>query len=169
VIPGAPDVVASQVPGADANRIAEPLKSAHLDPWWIGQPVDMHVCVSMSPHGESCAVRGPRKELPRVVWENITFGDWKDSRVADWNVSLPKARGPTCISALYAEPMQSPSCTMRRCGWTRSSSRLALALTLGTRLSTANGLSIPARVRVHLSHDKSKGSQSARSAHAILP
>lgn len=56
----------------------------------------MHVYLSTNPTGDVFSSRwtnGYRKnddvDLPKFVWDNITFGDWKDSRTVDYDVKLP--------------------------------------------------------------------------------
>jgi len=65
--------------------------------WSLGQPIAMHVHLSTSPTGDVFSAKwtsGWRKDhdedLPNFVWENITFGDWKESRQVNYNVDIPE-------------------------------------------------------------------------------
>jgi hypothetical protein len=67
-----------------------------LPAWKLGQPLSMHVYFSTSPNGDvfsrqwTSAWREDQDAgLPNFVWENITFGDWKDTRVATYDINLP--------------------------------------------------------------------------------
>ncbi|KAG1805182.1 cleft lip and palate transmembrane protein 1-domain-containing protein [Suillus subaureus] len=64
--------------------------------WKIGQPLSMHVYFSTSPNGDvfsrqwTSAWREDQDAgLPNFVWENIVFGDWKETRVATYDINLP--------------------------------------------------------------------------------
>lgn len=64
--------------------------------WKLGQPLSMHVYFSTSPNGDvfsrqwTSAWREDQDAgLPNFVWENITFGDWKDIRIATYDLDLP--------------------------------------------------------------------------------
>ncbi|KAG1868079.1 cleft lip and palate associated transmembrane protein [Suillus tomentosus] len=66
--------------------------------WKLGQPLSMHVYFSTSPNGDvfsrqwTSAWREDQDAgLPNFVWENITFGDWKETRVATYDINLPLA------------------------------------------------------------------------------
>lgn len=59
----------------------------------------MHVHLSTSPTGDVFSAKwtsGWRKDqdegLPKFVWENVTFGDWKESRVVEYDVNFPEVR-----------------------------------------------------------------------------
>lgn len=59
----------------------------------------MHVYLSTSPNGDVFSKQwtsGWRKDqdqdLPNFVWENLTFGDFKASRVVDLNVKFPQVK-----------------------------------------------------------------------------
>ncbi|CAL1701068.1 unnamed protein product [Somion occarium] len=99
--PDTPAVPAASVtPGATiptASPNAPPLipTQAHAA-WPLGIPLAMHVYLSTNPTGDVFSSRwtnGYRKnddvDLPKFVWDNITFGDWKDSRTVDYDVKLP--------------------------------------------------------------------------------
>jgi hypothetical protein len=56
----------------------------------------MHVHLSTSPVGDvfssqwtSKIRRNQDEGLPSFVWENITYGDWKENRVVDYEVPIP--------------------------------------------------------------------------------
>ena len=81
--------------GAPAHYLP---KQAHLS-WALGTPLAMHVHLSTSPTGDVFSKQwaGAWREdrdaaLPSFVWDNITFGDWADSRTVDFLVDLPKVR-----------------------------------------------------------------------------
>ncbi|KAG1873595.1 cleft lip and palate associated transmembrane protein [Suillus subalutaceus] len=64
--------------------------------WKLGQPLSMHVYFSTSPNGDvfsrqwTSAWREDQDAgLPNFVWENIVFGDWKETRVATYDINLP--------------------------------------------------------------------------------
>lgn len=88
-----------QVPGQPSPFDLPPQK-AYLSPeWQLGNTVDMHVHLSTSPFGDVFSSKwtsGWRKssddDLPSFVWENITFGDWKESREAVYDVKIPEVR-----------------------------------------------------------------------------
>ncbi|KAF8165660.1 cleft lip and palate associated transmembrane protein [Crassisporium funariophilum] len=66
-----------------------------LPDWPLGVKLDMHVYLSTSPNGDvfskwTSAYRKNRdEELPQFVWKNITYGDYNDARVVDFNVKFP--------------------------------------------------------------------------------
>ena len=67
--------------------------------WLLGIDLSVYVYLSTSPTGDifSCIwTKGWRSsddaDLPRFSWENITFGDWNEKRVADLDISLPQVR-----------------------------------------------------------------------------
>jgi hypothetical protein len=94
-------------PGLDVkDASSEPVPQATVDPWslpptqaepyWpLGLSLDMHVYLSTSPNGDvfskwTSAYRKNRDEdLPHFVWENITYGDYNDHRVVDFEVNFP--------------------------------------------------------------------------------
>jgi hypothetical protein len=97
--PTASPGIPSTTPG-DPNALSIPPKVAELSPVFpLGTLIDVHFCLSMSPHGDTC-VKGARSRgaLPTFKWENITFGDWKESRMMDLNVKLP----PVCLTPFGA-------------------------------------------------------------------
>lgn len=50
----------------------------------------MHVYFSTSRTGGISFGRGQDAGLPQFVWENITFGDWSESRTEHFEVDFPK-------------------------------------------------------------------------------
>ncbi|KAJ8594021.1 cleft lip and palate transmembrane 1 [Rhizopogon salebrosus TDB-379] len=95
------DVPPVVVPGSDAvppgqvNPFLLPPTQAY-PAWKLGQPLSMHVYFSTSPSGDvfsrqwtSAWREDEDAGLPNFVWENITFGDWKDTRVATYDINLP--------------------------------------------------------------------------------
>ncbi|KAG0697310.1 cleft lip and palate associated transmembrane protein [Suillus ampliporus] len=96
--PTAPSVV---TPGngaehtGEANPFLLPPVQANTA-WTLGQPLSMHVYFSTSPNGDvfsrqwTSAWREDQDAgLPNFVWENITFGDWKETRAATYDINLP--------------------------------------------------------------------------------
>jgi hypothetical protein len=76
--------------------------------WPLGSKLAMHVYFSTSPTGDVFSpvglkdrVSGEGDLLPSFVWDNISFGVWDDSRVADFNVSLPEASMTTYECFFY--------------------------------------------------------------------
>jgi hypothetical protein len=64
--------------------------------WKLGQPLSMHVYFSTSPNGDvfsrqwTSAWREDQDAgLPNFVWDNIIFGDWKETRVVTYDINLP--------------------------------------------------------------------------------
>ncbi|KAJ7693835.1 cleft lip and palate transmembrane protein 1-domain-containing protein, partial [Mycena rosella] len=64
--------------------------------WPLGQALDMHVHLSTSPTGDVFSgqwTSGYRKDqdegLPSFVWENLTFGDYSEARVVEYNINFP--------------------------------------------------------------------------------
>ena len=47
----------------------------------------MHVYLTTSPTAN--VFKGNNEGLPHFVWDNITFGDWSDNRVVEFDVNLP--------------------------------------------------------------------------------
>ncbi|KAJ7887500.1 cleft lip and palate associated transmembrane protein [Mycena olivaceomarginata] len=85
--PGVPDVDPRTLPPAQA-----------LLAWPLGQSLDMHVFLSTSPIGDVFSPKwtsGYRKDhdegLPNFVWKNITFGDYNDARVVEYNINFPQS------------------------------------------------------------------------------
>ena len=67
--------------------------------WDFNQPLSMHVHLSTSATGDVFSAQWTsawRKDadegLPNFKWENITYGDWQETRVKDLNVTLPEVR-----------------------------------------------------------------------------
>ncbi|KAF8625276.1 hypothetical protein AX15_005470 [Amanita polypyramis BW_CC] len=63
--------------------------------WQLGQKLDMHVYLSTSPNGNVFTewTNGWKKNqdegLPNFIWKDITFGDYNDNRVAEFEVKFP--------------------------------------------------------------------------------
>ena len=74
----------------DANAAAARMQAAPL--WPLGLPLAMHVHLSTSPTGDVFSGRSKAAGLPSLVWQNITFGDWNERRVAEFEVKLPEVR-----------------------------------------------------------------------------
>ncbi|KAJ7639355.1 cleft lip and palate associated transmembrane protein [Roridomyces roridus] len=83
------------VPTVDPRTVA-PVQV--LPAWTLGQPLDMHVHLSTSPNGDVFSPKwtsGYRKDqdegLPSFVWDNITFGDWNEARVVEYDIKFPES------------------------------------------------------------------------------
>ena len=82
-----------------ANIPAIPTQS-FLDPSWpLGIPLSMHVYFNTNPKGDvfsrkwtSMYRKNGDEDLPHFVWDNITFGDWQESRTIEYDVKLPPVR-----------------------------------------------------------------------------
>ncbi|KAF7352379.1 Cleft lip and palate associated transmembrane protein [Mycena venus] len=95
----APPPKAAQVPdGTPAvdPRTLPPVQAALA--WPLGQPLDMHVFLSTSPIGDVFSSKwtsGYRKDqdegLPNFIWKNLTFGDYNEARVVEYNINFPKS------------------------------------------------------------------------------
>ncbi|KAI0824729.1 cleft lip and palate transmembrane 1 [Trametes gibbosa] len=85
----------AQVPG-QSTPVANAVPTAAVPAWPLGIPLAMHVHLSTSPTGDVFSSKwtsGHRKnqdaDLPSLVWNNITFGDWNEKRAAEFTVNLP--------------------------------------------------------------------------------
>ncbi|KAJ3997765.1 cleft lip and palate associated transmembrane protein [Lentinula boryana] len=65
--------------------------------WPLGALLDMHVYLSTSPNGDVFSrqwTSGYRKDrdegLPNFIWKNITYGDYTDSRVVEYDIVFPE-------------------------------------------------------------------------------
>jgi len=69
-----------------------------LPAWPLGSVLDMHVYLSTSPNGDmftkwtSTYQKNRDEGLPQFVWKNITYGDYTDSRVINFDVNFPDVR-----------------------------------------------------------------------------
>lgn len=67
-----------------------------LPSWPLAQSLDMHVHLSTSPRGDVFSKgtasyrRDKESGLPHFIWENITFGDFSDSRVVNYDIKFPE-------------------------------------------------------------------------------
>ncbi|OSC98983.1 cleft lip and palate transmembrane 1 [Trametes coccinea BRFM310] len=84
----------AHVPGQPP--VANAIPTQAVPAWPLGIPLAMHVHLSTSPTGDVFSGKwtsGYRNDqdadLPSLVWNNITFGDWNEKRVADFTVNLP--------------------------------------------------------------------------------
>lgn len=79
-------------PAGSPSKPGQPAPAA-VDPWslppataslgWpLGQKLDMHVYLSTSDARD--------EPLPNFVWENLTFGDWKETRSVEYDIKFPK-------------------------------------------------------------------------------
>jgi hypothetical protein len=86
-----------------------PPANVHLG-WELNQRVDMHVYLTTSPNGDvfsnqwTSGWRQNRdKDLPHFVWENLTFGNWKDSRIVEMDIKFPEVSILLCgRSTIYS-------------------------------------------------------------------
>ncbi|THV08204.1 cleft lip and palate associated transmembrane protein [Dendrothele bispora CBS 962.96] len=92
--PAAPTVSPGQPGYVDPQT---QLPTTAVSAWPLGETLSMHVHLSTTPHGDVFSKQwtsGYRKDrddgLPSFVWENITYGDWKDSRVEEYTVNFPE-------------------------------------------------------------------------------
>ena len=97
--------------------------------WPLGIPLAMHVHLSTSPTGDVFSSKwtsGYRQDqdagLPSLVWNNITFGDWNEKRVADFTVNLPPvSRRWLSLVGMGSNVMRRRACkTTGACGQTFS-------------------------------------------------
>ena len=63
----------------------------------LGLNLDMHVYLSTSPIGDvysdlNAASIGEKEDLPHFVWNNITYGDYNEQRVVDFDIKFPQVR-----------------------------------------------------------------------------
>lgn len=98
--PATPDATVPQahVGEAASTTAANAIPTQAVPAWPLGLPLAMHVHLSTSPTGDVFSSKwtsGYRKDqdqgLPSLVWTNITFGDWSEKRVTEFNVDLPKS------------------------------------------------------------------------------
>ncbi|KAJ7771117.1 cleft lip and palate associated transmembrane protein [Mycena maculata] len=70
-----------------------PAQASLAAAWALGQPLDMHVHLSTSPLGDVFSPTWTKKDqdegLPSFVWENLTFGDWNEARVVEYDIKFP--------------------------------------------------------------------------------
>lgn len=62
---------------------------AHLA-WPLGVPVSLYFHLSTDPTGQVFAGHPKETGLPHFVWNDITFGNWSETRTIDYNVHLPE-------------------------------------------------------------------------------
>ncbi|KAJ7223955.1 cleft lip and palate associated transmembrane protein [Mycena rebaudengoi] len=91
-----PAAPAQGAPGSPVAGVVDPwsIPPAQVIPeWTFGQRLDMHVHLSTSPKGDVFSHKWTRKDqdagLPSFVWENLTYGDYSDSRVVEYNINFP--------------------------------------------------------------------------------
>jgi hypothetical protein len=72
--------------------------------WELNTRLDMHVYLTTSPNEDvfsnqwtSGWMQNHDRDLPHFVWENLTFGNWKDSRTVQMDVKFPE------VSIFYVE------------------------------------------------------------------
>ncbi|KIM46486.1 hypothetical protein M413DRAFT_441574 [Hebeloma cylindrosporum] len=65
------------------------LPPTQADPYWpLGLSLDMYVHLSTSPDGDVYR-KDSDEGLPHFMWENITYGDYNDHRVLNFEVKFP--------------------------------------------------------------------------------
>lgn len=151
-----PSVVQESIPQAQtgSQSVLPPAQPTHARPAWaLSIPLAMHVYLSTSPTGEVFANQWTSErrdnqddKLPHFVWENITYGDWSDTRTTDFVVDLPVVSPIT---------MESLACHIVSCraykptahyGRTYSWSKMEPVPTHLSRISTAGPCTIPGNV-----------------------
>lgn len=105
-VPVTSSVAPAITPGQDVPAAANiPSVPTQAYPAWpLGIPLSMHVYLNTNPKGDVFSRKwtsGYRKngdeDLPHFVWENITFGDWKETRTVDYDVKLPTVSWLTVV------------------------------------------------------------------------
>ena len=112
-----------------------PPANVHLG-WALNQGMDMHVYLSTSPTGDVFGHQRKEnhdKDLPNFVWENLTLGNWKDSRTVEMDVKFPEVSIVLCLpcnitSTSYIRVFYE----MVLCGWIYFSPGIAQVPTLRT-------------------------------------
>ncbi|EIM85601.1 cleft lip and palate associated transmembrane protein [Stereum hirsutum FP-91666 SS1] len=89
VSPGAAPA-AHHVPQGEVNPFSLPPVQA-FPAWPQNISVTMHVRLTSDPSMSDILPRRTDGDLPNFMWENITFGDWKESRVVDYEVTIPES------------------------------------------------------------------------------
>jgi hypothetical protein len=66
--------------------------------WPLGIPISLYFHLSTSE--QAFALDSADADLPHFAWQNITFGDWNEERMVDYNIHLPEVRDLqfTCYS-----------------------------------------------------------------------
>ncbi|KAF7294330.1 hypothetical protein HMN09_01162100 [Mycena chlorophos] len=73
-------------------RLLPPVQAHLSNHWSVGQTVDMYVYFTTTPlKADEFSSRwmSAYSALPNFVWDNITFGDYSDTRVVDLNIAFP--------------------------------------------------------------------------------
>lgn len=81
-----PDVQ-TNADGVQSTLSALPAKA--FPAWPLGVPLAMHVHLTTSPYSPFSR-QGKNEDLPHFVWDNITFGDWSDSRAVEYEIDIPE-------------------------------------------------------------------------------
>ena len=67
------------------------LPPVEVVPFWpLGLNLDMYVYLTTSPNDNPSAHRN--EGLPHFVWNNISYGDYNDHRVVQFDVQFPEVR-----------------------------------------------------------------------------
>lgn len=107
--PVVPGTEPTNLPPQIVNPWSVPPTQA-LPGWNLQQPLDMHVYLSTSPNGDVFTkwTAGFRKdndaELPHFVWLNITYGDYNDARVVEYDIKFPD------VSRFYSSEINILNC-----------------------------------------------------------
>lgn len=152
----APSTAAEVAPG-DSNPIAQQQGSQAAAAqqatagWPLGIPLAMHVHFSTSPDAAdvfanqwSSAAGNSKSPLPHFVWENITYGDFQESRTIDLVLDVPPVGTSTHGMRICLIVISRVCRIMDRFGRTSSLSRMEpvptrLSPTLTSGLSTMCG------------------------------
>jgi len=86
-----PTAIPEQVSGAErVDPFLLPPAHAHLA-WPLGIPVSLHFYLSTSGQAFIPNSNSEDTDLPHFVWDDITFGDWNEARMVDYDVRLPQS------------------------------------------------------------------------------
>jgi hypothetical protein len=111
--PEPPVPVAHDPNARDPNVPVEQQHQQHVAPvngfpaWTAGNNLSMHVYFSTSPVGDVFGVTNRKNwgeaeatggGFPHWTWDNITYGDWVDSRKVDVMVEIPQVSFLVCIA-----------------------------------------------------------------------
>ncbi|KAF7798918.1 hypothetical protein EIP86_010146 [Pleurotus ostreatoroseus] len=90
----APSPASSQGSGGQGAPNTPAAMTQAFPAWPLGIPLSMHVYITTSPQGDVFSANAARERdsLPHFVWDNITFGDWTDSRTVEYEVNLPELK-----------------------------------------------------------------------------
>jgi len=89
-----------QAPATVVSPTGEQIPNPKLDPrnlppavvnlgWELNQPLDFYVYLSSNREGD---VFTQPEDLPKLMWGNLTFGDYEESRSFESEITFPKVR-----------------------------------------------------------------------------